>query len=94
LKKKSRATRVIEIAPFQVIDVDTLEKLKANLIQGDFTLEQCLNRRALDDPDLVSSFDGFMRLNFSDYGRRKDDEHDHRYQRIFDRVRGLVTSNH
>ena len=90
LKEKSKA-RIVEIAPFQMLDIDTLEKMKLNLIHGDFTLEQCLNRRAIDDPDLVSSFDGFMRLNFPEYGRRTDDQHDDRYQKIFDRVRALVT---
>ncbi|MEK6320216.1 MAG: hypothetical protein AABN33_00890 [Acidobacteriota bacterium] len=91
LMKNSKATLLVEIAPIQVIDIDTLEKLKANLIHGDFTLEQCLNRRAFDDPELVSSFEGFLRLNFPEYGRGEDPEHDQRYEKVYDRVRGLVT---
>jgi hypothetical protein len=86
LLRKRKVTNRIEIAPLTVIDIDSLELLKANLIAGDFSLEQCLNARNADDPEQLSAFHSFNRAYFPGYGRRKDSELAQRLEAIEKRM--------
>jgi hypothetical protein len=86
LMKKGKV-KAIEVAPLQVIDIDSLERLKANLVAGDFRLDQCLNARAHDDPEQLSSFGTFpWKKYFPPLGTRPDNESEERFAQILKRV--------
>lgn len=89
LLRRARVTKAVEVMPLQVIDIESLEKMRPNLIAGDFRLEQCLNARALRDPQLISVFSLFVREFFENYGQREDPEIDGRFDAI--RRRNLRT---
>lgn len=89
LLRRARVTRAVEIMPLQVIDIESLEKMRPNLIEGEFRLEQCLNARSHLDPRLISIFSLFVREVFEGYGRREDPEIDGRFEAI--RRRNLRT---
>ncbi|MGH9961342.1 MAG: hypothetical protein ACREBC_30155, partial [Pyrinomonadaceae bacterium] len=78
-------SRGVEVAPLAVIDIDTLEEMMANLVEGDFTLEQCLNARALRDPGYRWTWYDFLLEYFPQFRKRKDDELNNRFGAIMDR---------
>jgi hypothetical protein len=86
LVRKMKITKAIEIAPLQVIDIDSLQRLKANLAAGDFTFEQCLNRRAIDNPSMTTTFHEFTWSSFPQYGRREDSDLMKQLESIFERI--------
>jgi len=88
---QKRKVKSIEIAPLQVIDIESLERLKPNLIARDFSLDQCLNARACDDPDVIYSFNTFpWKKYFPSFGMREDEEVTERSEAIFSRVRKTI----
>jgi len=93
LKKLLQKSKVkaIEIAPLQVIDIESLESLKPNLIARDFSLDQCLNARACDDPEVIYSFSTFpWKKYFPSFGTREDEEVSERSDAILKRVRETI----
>jgi hypothetical protein len=86
LLRQKKITKAVKIAPLQVIDIDSLQRLKTNLAAGDFTLEQCLNLRAADDPEMTSTFHEFTWGNFQEYGRREDVELEKQLDAVFNRI--------
>lgn len=93
LLKQKRITKAIHVAPLAIIDIDTLEKMKPNLMAGDFTLEQCLNARAAHDPHYRQVFHSFVADNFPGYGKREDSEMDDKFKAIMDRAKGRFFSD-
>jgi hypothetical protein len=92
-KKMIQKSKVkpIEIAPLQVIDIESLERLKPNLMARDFSLDQCLNARACDDPEVIYSFNTFpWKKYFSSFGTREDEEVTKRSKAILSRVRKTI----
>jgi hypothetical protein len=90
LIQKSKV-KAIEIAPLQVIDIESLERLKPNLIARDFSLDQCLNARACDDPDVIYSFNTFpWKKYFPSFGTREDEEVRERSDAILSRVHKTI----
>jgi len=90
LIQKSKV-KPIEIAPLQVIDIESLERLKPNLIARDFSLDQCLNARACDDPDVIYSFNTFpWKKYFPSFGTQEDEEVRVRSEAILRRVRKTI----
>jgi hypothetical protein len=86
LIKKSKV-KPIEIAPLQVIDIESLERLKPHLMAEDFRLDQFLNARAHVDPDQLSSFVTFpWKRYFPALDTREDTESRERFTRILKRV--------
>jgi hypothetical protein len=75
----------VEVAPLAVIDIDTLEEMMPNLVEGDFTLEQCLNARALRDPGYRWMWYDFLLEHFPQFRKRKDEELNSRFGAIMDR---------
>jgi hypothetical protein len=90
LIRKSKV-KAIEIAPLQIVDIETLERLKPYFIAGDFRLDQCLNARALDDEDQLSSFVTFpWNKYFPVFGTRQDTDINQRFTEILNRVRKTI----
>ena len=90
LIQKSKV-KAIEIAPLQVIDIESLERLKPNLITRDFSLDQCLNARACDDPDVIYSFNTFpWKKYFPSFGTQEDEEVRVRSEAVLRRVRKTI----
>lgn len=93
LKSKSKISSAIDVAPLQVIDIDSLERLKPNLANGDFRLDQCLNARAARDPELLSSFTTFpWKHFFPTFGQWEDCELAERGEQILRRIKRLYFS--
>jgi hypothetical protein len=89
LLRKSEVSNAFEVNALQVIDIESLERMRPNLIAEDFRLEQCLNVRALDDPTMISIFFRFIQAYFPSYGQREDPEIEKRFQII--KRRNLTT---
>lgn len=87
LLRQRKVTNRIEIAPLTVIDIDSLEILKANLIAGDFSFEQCLNARNADDSKQLSVFHNFTLKYFPSYGKQMDAQLTDQFNRIISRVK-------
>lgn len=88
LKRKSHISNAFDIAPLQLIDIDSLERLKPNLAAGDFRLDQCLNARAARDTELLSSFSTFpWKHFFPSFGERADLELSQRGIAVLERIR-------
>lgn len=87
--KRGKVKGSIEVAPLTVIDVDTLETMMPNLLAGDFTLEQCLNARALRDPEYSHTLHDFLSDSddFPEYDRRVDEQLEAKVEKIFKRVK-------
>jgi len=83
-KKISNAVRV---EPLAVIDIDTLEEMKPHLIAGEFTLEQCLNARALRDPDYKVMWHDFLDFFCPNFQKTPDTEVNEKFGEIMDRAR-------
>jgi hypothetical protein len=94
LVRKAKVTKAIEIAPLQVIDIDSLQRLKASFAAGDFTFEQCLNRRAVDNPTMTTTFHEFTWSSFPEYGRREDTELGKQIESVFERIEKQFFSSH
>jgi hypothetical protein len=89
LIQKSKV-KAIEIAPLQVIDIESLERLKPNQIARDFSLDQCLNARSCD-PDVIYSFNTFpWKKYFPSFGTQEDEEVRERSEAILRRVRKTI----
>jgi hypothetical protein len=86
LVKQSKITRRVQIEPLTVIDIDSLEILKNNLIANDFSLVQCLSARASRDRQQLSVFRSLAREQFRSYGKRQDADLETQFDSIFDRV--------
>lgn len=87
LLKKKKITKAVKVAPLAVIDIDTLEMMKPNLVAGDFTLEQCLNARAARDPNYKYIFHNFVNEYFPQYGKSEDVELDDKFEVIMNRAK-------
>lgn len=87
LLKRKKVKNSIQVAPLAVIDIDTLERMRPNLIAGDFTLEQCLNARALRDPEYKHVLNNFLSEHFPQYGQREDPELESKFEMIMSRVK-------
>jgi hypothetical protein len=87
LMKKRRIAQGIEIAQLAILDVDTLEEMKPNLLASDFTLEECLKARTAADPDYKQIWHEFMHDNFPTYSRRRDSELERKFEIIIDRTK-------
>jgi hypothetical protein len=86
LLKQKRISDGVQIAPLAVIDIDTLEQMKPNLTAGDFTLQQCLNLRAVRDPGYRSgSWHDFLIEFFPKYATRADAQVNEKFEAIMDR---------
>jgi hypothetical protein len=69
-----------------VIDIDTLEQMKPDLVAGDFTLQQCLNARAVRDPGYRSgSWHQFLIESFPQYATKADVQINEKFEAIMDR---------
>jgi hypothetical protein len=86
LLARKRISKGVCVAPLAVIDIDTLERMRPNLVAGDFTLEQCLNARAARDPEYKQIFLSFLSDNFSEYGKREDVEVSSKFKAIMNRT--------
>lgn len=87
LLKRERVRESVKVAPLTVIDIDALERMLPNLIAGDFTLEQCVNARALRDPDYKMILHQFLSAHFSQYGKVEDKELNSKFEEIMFRVK-------
>ena len=88
LIKDSNVSSAISIAPLQLIDINSLERLKVNWIAGDFRLDQSLNARVDEDPPLLSSFATFpWKRFFPSFGEREDTDLKDRFHSVMDRIR-------
>jgi hypothetical protein len=86
LLKKRRISDGVQISPLAVIDIDTLEQMKPNLVAGDFTLQQCLNARAVRDPGYRSgSWHDFLIESFPQYATKADVQINEKFEAIMDR---------
>ncbi len=85
LLARKNVSRGVEVAPLAVIDIDTLEEMMANLVEGDFTLEQCFNARALRDPGYRWTWYDFLLEYFPQFRKREDEELNNRFGAIMDR---------
>jgi hypothetical protein len=86
LLARKKVSNGVRVAPLAVIDIGTLERMKPNLIAGDFTLEQCLNARAARDPEYKQIFHSFLSDNFSEYGKKEDVEISSKFKSIMNRA--------
>lgn len=86
LLARKNVSEGVRVAPLAVIDIGTLERMKPNLIAGDFTLEQCLNARAARDPGYKQIFHSFLSDNFSEYGKKEDVEISSKFKSIMNRA--------
>jgi hypothetical protein len=88
LIKKSQVTKAIEVAPLQVIDIDSLERIKMGVQAGVMRFDQCLNARAFDDLDLVSSFSTYPWGHFfPGYRNLTDQDIQKRFDGIVERIK-------
>jgi hypothetical protein len=86
LLKQRRISHSVKINPLAVIDIDTLEEMKPNLMAGDFTLQQCLNARAARDPAYRSvSWHDFLNESFREFATRADEQVNAKFEAIMDR---------
>ncbi|MDQ1638362.1 MAG: hypothetical protein QOF62_1701 [Pyrinomonadaceae bacterium] len=86
LLKQRRISHAVQIAPLAVIDIDTLEQMKPHLVAGDFTLQQCLNARAVRDPGYRSgSWHDFLIESFPQYATKADVQINEKFEAIMDR---------
>lgn len=86
LLKNRRISDCVQIAPLAVIHIDTLEQMKPNLVAGDFTLQQCLNARAVRDPGYRSgSWHDFLIESFPQYATKADVQINEKFEAIMDR---------
>lgn len=85
LLARQKVSSGVDIAPLAVIDIDTLEAMMPNFVAGDFTLQQCLNARALRDPGYRSMWYDFLLEHFPDFRKRKDKDLMHKFGEIMDR---------
>ncbi|HYJ84508.1 MAG TPA: hypothetical protein VEW46_00450 [Pyrinomonadaceae bacterium] len=93
LLARKNVSRGVEVAPLAVIDIDTLEEMMPNLVAGDFTLEQCLNARALRDPGYRWMWYDFLLEHFPQFRKRKDEELNKRFGAIMDRGKQNLFGN-
>jgi hypothetical protein len=87
LLKKRNISEGVKVAPLAVIDIDTLEEMKTNLVAGEFTLEQCLNLRAVRDPEYKYIWHTFLSDFFPQYGETEDYELVEKFGAIMDRAK-------
>src|SRR2546427_1685381 len=85
LLARQKVSRGVEIAPLAVLDIDTLEAMMPNLVAGDFTLQQCLNARALRDSGYRSMWYEFLIDHFPEFRKRKDEDLMTKFGEIMDR---------
>ena len=88
LINKKQITDAIEVAPLQVIDIDSLEMITMGIKAGVFRFDQCLNLRAFDDGDLLSSFATYPWSHFfPNFKGVTDPDIEARSKAIFERYR-------
>lgn len=87
LMKKRRVAKGLEISQLAIVDIDTLEEMKPNLLAGDFTLEECVKARAAADPDYKQIWHEFMHDNFHSYSTRRDSELERKFETIIERTK-------
>ena len=94
LLKQRRISNGVHIGPLAVIDIDTLEQMKPHLIAGDFTLQQCLNLRAVRDPGYRSgSWHDFLIASFPPYATKADVQINEKFEAIMDRGTRKIFGN-
>ena len=87
LAARSNISQSITVNQLQVIDIETLERIRPNLIAGDFRLEQVLKNRAAFDPEQKNMVPFYIHHAFKDfYGKRRDEKIDRRFDEIFNRI--------
>jgi hypothetical protein len=82
---KKSLLRSVRISPLTIINIDCLEMLRPHLIEGEITLEQCVNARNHRDPDFKAHFPLFTIENF-DLRRKTDPEFDAVFDKVFARA--------
>lgn len=87
LLKRKKISAAVEVRPLAVIDIDTIEDLKPNLMAGDFSLMQCLNARAHRDPDYKQFWPELISEYFPHFGNREDTALNVKFAEITDRVK-------
>jgi hypothetical protein len=87
LLKRKKISAAVEVRPLAVIDIDTIEDLKPNLMAGDFTLMQCLNARAHHDPDYKQFWPELISEYFPQFGNRQDTALNDKFAEITDRAK-------
>lgn len=85
-RKTTRAS--VRISQLTVLNISTLEMLKPHIIDGEVTIEQCINSRNYRDPTYRSHFHWFVTEHF-DLGRKTDKESDQIFSDVFDRAKAL-----
>jgi hypothetical protein len=87
LLRRKEISNAVRVEPLAVIDIDTLEDLKPHLMAGDFTLEQCLNARALRDPEYTLMWHDFLDYLFPNFQKTPDMEVDRKFEAIMGRAK-------
>ena len=87
LLKRAKITKAVKVMPLQIVDVDSLEVMKPNLIAEDFRLEQTLNARAHADSDLISNYFRLTQALFPLFGTREDVDVEERFNLVTERIR-------
>jgi|SRR5215213_384136 len=93
LLQKKKVSNAVTVGPLAVLDIDTLEQMKANIAGGDFTLAQCLNARAHRDPEYKQFWPEFISDHFEQFGKRDDIELNAKFSEIMDRTRKRFFGN-
>ncbi|PYS87857.1 MAG: hypothetical protein DMF64_22080 [Acidobacteria bacterium] len=80
-------TRGKKFTPLQIVSIDGVEKMKGNILAGDFRFDQCLNQRVFFDAPMVVSFEHFMSVVHQNYGKREDRAIHERFELVFTRIK-------
>lgn len=83
---QSNVSAAISINPLQVLDIQTLETMRPNLIAGDFRLEQVLKNRGSFDKDQINPWEIHLNAAFPDYRTREDEKLQKGFDSVFKRL--------
>jgi hypothetical protein len=85
--KNSRLRASVRIQNLTVLNIQTLEVMKQNLINKEATLEQCVNFRNVRDPKYKHDFGSLISENF-ELMNKTDEETNAIYSNVFSRATG------
>jgi hypothetical protein len=83
---QSNVSAAITVNQLQVLDIQTLETMKPNLIAEDFRLEQVLKNRGSFDKNQINPWEVHLKAAFPDYGTRGDQKLQKRFDSVFNRL--------
>lgn len=86
LISQSNVSAAITINPLQILDIQTLETMRPNLLAGDFRLEQVLKNRGSFDKDQINLWEVHLNAAFPNYGTRSDEKLQKRFDSVFKRL--------